>query len=301
MIEIQRVLCPSDFSEFSSRALEVSLGLARRYGAAVSALHVIPPPLALPGRSSLCVTPLALEERDRRRLEEELDRFAEPARASGLPVETVLEEGDVVAGILEQAEAWPADLVVMGTRGSRTSSGWAMGSVTERVLRRAPCPVLTVPRTAPDARWGQRGQLRRILCPLDFSEPSRRALDYSLSLARAYGADLTLLHVLDWFPEEQEGAARFCVPEYHLDLSQDATDRMRRVAAEEGAATCPHEELVATGRPHHEILRVAQLRSVDLIALGVHGRRAIDQVLPGSTLCHVAREAICPVLAVRPR
>lgn len=300
MIEIQRILCPSDFSEFSLRAFEVSLALAERYGGTVTALHVIPPPLALPGRSSLCLTALAVEERDRRRLDRELQRFAEPAQTTGLPVETVLEEGDVVAEILEQAEAWPADLVVMGTRGRRTSSGWAMGSVTERVLRRAPCPVLTVPRLHPAALGGRRGPFRRILCPLDFSEPSRKALDYAVSLARAYGADLTLLHVLEWFPAEQE-PSRFCVPEYHLDLSQEATDRMRRVVAEEGAATCPHEELVATGRPHHEILRVAQARGVDLIALGVHGRRAVDQVLSGPTLCHVAREATCPVLAVRPQ
>jgi nucleotide-binding universal stress UspA family protein len=210
----------------------------------------------------------------------------------------VLEAGDVVVEILEQAEAWPADLVVMGTRGRRTSNGWAMGSVTERVLRRASCSVLTVPRPQPEDGC-QRGSFRRILCPLDFSEPSRWALDYAVSLASAYGADLTLLHVLEWFPEEHGEPSRFCIPEYHLDLSQDATDRMRRVVAEQGGASCAHEELVASGRPHHEILRVAQTRSVDLIALGVHGRRAIDQVLSGSTLCHVAREAPCPVLAVR--
>jgi len=207
-----------------------------------------------------------------------------------------------VGTILDEAKSWPADLVVMGTRGLCSRKGWSVGSVTEGVLKRCPCPVLVVPRPTERESAEPLVNFRRIVCPLDFSQPGREALGYAAALARESGARLTFLHILEWFPEEGVYLDMpLYVPEYQLDLAQEARQRMRALIAREDLAGCEHEELVATGRPPRAILRACRERKADLIVLGIHGRRAIDQVLSGATVSHVVREAGCPILVVRPR
>ncbi len=295
-----QILCPSDFSPYSRRALDLSIALALRSRGEIRALHVVSPLRAIPGRSSASHAPVLFAPADREPLVEDLKRFTEPARSRGLHVEVTVAEGDVTEAILDESQAWPADVVVMGTRGGRAAGGWGVGSVTENVLRRSPCPVLAVPRPSEDEP-GRLPSFERILCPVDFSEPCRRALEYALALACDTGARLTLLHILEWFPEEETRPdLPLRIPELHLDLGEDARERLRHVIPEEALAGCDHEEIVATGRPHRAILRVCRERRADLIVLGIHGRRAIDQVLSGSTVCHVVREAGCPILAVRP-
>jgi nucleotide-binding universal stress UspA family protein len=161
--------------------------------------------------------------------------------------------------------------------------------------------VLAVPRSAPEAEEKPVSAFRRILCPIDFSEPCLKALGYAIELTRQSGGQLTLLHIVEWFPEEQARLdLPLVVPEYHLDLTQETRERMRRAVPLDALQGCDHEELVATGRPYRAILRVCRERQADLIVLGIHGRRAIDRVLAGTTVCHVIREAGCPILAVRP-
>lgn len=290
-MKIRRIVCPSDFSAFSQRALELALGLAQRYQAGIGAIHVIAPRPALPGG-----TP------DRDRLLDELSRFVEPARELGLSTTMTLLEGDVAGEVLRWAEEWSADLMVLGGRRLGQRERWALGSVAREILQHAPGPVLIASGAVETPRPAARAAFRRILCPFDFSEPAREALDYALSLAREFEARLALLHVLEWFPEEaSRDHLHFNVPELQLDLAQSARDGLRRAVPEDAGGWCEREEIVAIGRPHREILRVAREREADLIVLGVHGRRALDQTLFGSTVCHLVREASCPVLLVRPQ
>jgi universal stress protein A len=107
-----------------------------------------------------------------------------------------------------------------------------------------------------------------------------------------------MLHVMEWFPEASSGQP-LVAPEYGLDLSEDARDRLAQ-ATPEDTRIARREMLVTAGRPHREILRLSRQRDVDLIVLGVHARRAVDRRLPGTTVSHVLRAAPCPVLAVRP-
>ena len=88
-----------------------------------------------------------------------------------------------------------ADLIVIGTHGRSGFERLMLGSVAEKVLRKAACPVLTVPAHAPDAVPREAGSVRRILCPVDFSSSSEDALEYALaSLAQEAHARLTVLH-----------------------------------------------------------------------------------------------------------
>jgi nucleotide-binding universal stress UspA family protein len=293
-VEIGHILCPTDFSVNAQRALELSVVLAQRLRSRITVLHAIPRPSARPVRGALALAPTAWPAQTPG-LVADLEWSCEPARAAGVRADTALCTGEPTQEILLNARALGADLVVMGTRGARAAGGWRMGSVTARVIGRASCPVLSVPE--PPRSAGRIGEIRRILCPMDFSEPAALGLEYARSLARAFRARLLLLHVLEWFPDESPMVDSCCVGEYQVDLASEARLRMASLAR---VQPCEHEEHVSTGLPHVKVLRLAQERHVDLIVLGVHGRREIDRLLPGSTVTHVLREAHCPVLAVCP-
>ncbi len=209
-------------------------------------------------------------------------------------------EGRAVTEILDRARSWPADLVVMGTHGRGGFERWMLGSVTEKVLRKAPCPVMTVPPPAVGLPPSGVVLFRRIVCPVDFSGASLAALAYALRLAEESCADITVLHVLECLSEDEPGAriAGFDVPEYRRYLEKDARQRLHAVVPAEAHDWCRPREEVVGGRSWREILRVAEETLADLVVMGVRGRNPVDLVLFGSTTHHVFRGAKCPVMVV---
>jgi nucleotide-binding universal stress UspA family protein len=273
VIELLRILAPTDFSEFSRRALEHAIALARWYGSRITVLHVH----------------LASDEPVGKPPDEELSQFVDQMAASGVSIEPVVIEEMPAAGILAHARRLPADLIALGTHGRAGFDRWELGSVTEKVVRKAPCPVLTIPRRAEEAK--PRPLFKRILCACDFSEASMKALDYAFSLAKEADARLTLLHVLEWVPN---------MTEERRSLEEDALRRLHEAVPESARDWFEPEEKVTAGKAYLEILRVAQADAAELIVLGVQGRGAIDRMFFGSTAQHVVRGAACPVLSVRP-
>jgi nucleotide-binding universal stress UspA family protein len=300
MIGINRILCPVDFSDASRLALDHAAALARWYEARLIALHVMPlVPTTLsfpPAISAATLEPLPPEL-----FRDELRRFV-GAVAEVVPAETAVMPGDAAGTILEQARTAEADLLVLGTHGRSGFERLVLGSVAEKVLRRAPCPVLTVPPAAAHATTTPRPPYRRILCPVDFSTSSDQALRYAVSLAEEAKARLTVLHVLEWFPEQEVREHRhFNVPEYRRFLEEDARRRLAESVPAEARPWCEPVERVACGKAYQEVLRIAGEEASDLIVLGVQGRGAVDRLLFGSTANHVVRQASCPVLTVRRR
>jgi len=301
MIEIRKILCPIDFSDFSERALEHALVLAKWYGGEVSVLHVIPKVLMPPEAYPYLSEPLVPDPKARERALEELGRFVHRARDMGVATEVRLEEGEAVDEILTLAERLPADLVVMGTHGRRGFERLVLGSVAEKVLRKAACPVMTVAIAREGETTSEQGLFKRILCPIDFSTSSTRALEYALSLAKEADAHLTLIHVLEAALEDAGDMAAFAVSEYRDFLKRNALERLQQAVPKEAREWCEPECLVASGRSHRQILKVAKEQNTDLIVMGVQGRNAVDLALFGSTTHHVVREANCPVLTIRSR
>jgi nucleotide-binding universal stress UspA family protein len=139
MFPIRTILHPTDFSPPSGYAFELACALARDYGARLVLLHVKPPPQVLFGKAG----PVVAEPPDlRSTLQEQLDQLRPAGTAS--QVERRLLEGDAAAEIVNTAREVGSDLVVMGTHGRTGLRRLLMGSVAEQVVRKAPCPVLTV-------------------------------------------------------------------------------------------------------------------------------------------------------------
>jgi nucleotide-binding universal stress UspA family protein len=304
MIEIRRILCPIDFSEHSRRALDHAVAIARWYEAAVTVLHVFSPvTVAAVGAAPVVVEPMVLAPVDRDRLLADTKAFAAVESAPGVAIEAVVREGSTAAEILEQAASMRADLLVIGTHGRSGFDRLLLGSVAEKVLRKASCPVLTVPRRLPAVPAGP-VLYKRILCPVDFSESSLHALKYALSMAQEADGQLTALHVVSHEFER--------IPDL-TDIGYDEKKTIRAFLKEREDILCGRlqeavagvtefcrvESLITHGKPWREVLRLAGAGQSDLIVMGVQGRGAADLLFFGSTTQHVVREASCPVLTLR--
>ena len=302
MRAFKRILCPVDFSDFSRRALDHALAVARCYGASVTTLHVttpIPQVLNAPAYLGAEVpVPLVLPATGRAALREQVQRLADAEQVPGVPVNIeVVEAGDVHREILVQAERLGSDLIVLGTHGRSGFERLFLGSTAEKVLRKARCPVMTVPPLMPQAVPRGPVPFTRILCALDFSPSSTLALDHAISLARHGGGALTLLHVVEVIPLYYDFS-----PPAVVDVAawaRDAQRRLRALVSDPVRATCRIDEIVATGRPYREIVSLAGTLGSDLIMMGVQGRSAADLAFFGSTANHVVRDARCAVLTLR--
>jgi nucleotide-binding universal stress UspA family protein len=205
MITVNRILCPVDMSEPSRAALGQAARLARGYGATLAVLAVAGAPSAPLSESPPIVRGLTVEAR--KRILDALQTFARPAIPEGVPTEFLLEEGEVVKEILRATETEPTDLLVMGTHGRGGFERFVLGSVTNKVLRKVACPLLTVPPGV-RSQVDEPGGFATVLCADDFSEASAEALTYALSLAQEAGGRLVLTHVVEW-PTETQVSPRF--------------------------------------------------------------------------------------------
>lgn len=293
MIDIKRILCPIDFSPGSEHALAHAAALARWYESRLTVLHVSEiflVPAVLPGNPSPVIGPYISREA----IVGGLERFTEPLKESGIPFDIEIEEGTAAHTIIDAATRAGADLLVMGTHGRGGVEKVLLGSVTEKVLRRSPCPLLVVPPAT--AVEPPPVHLERILCPVDFGPPSMKALKYALSLAQESDATITVLHVLEPVPDN---AVR---PEMLIEFLNEretrARETLRAAIPVEARDWCHPVEVTGSGKPYKEILRVAHETAASLIVMGVAERGVLDRMFFGSTTNHVVRHAECPVLTL---
>jgi nucleotide-binding universal stress UspA family protein len=289
MLRIEKILCPVDFSECSAKAYEYAYSLARHYGARLFVQHVAEQLILAEG---FMPHPQIHEFRAHQSAEAQ-DRFRELARdiKNGVEQEFVFQHSGFAADfILSFAEGQQVDLIVMGTHGRRGLDRLVLGSVLERVLRKTRSPVLAVRTAHPDVPNSEHEVgLRRILFCTDFSEDSPRALEYALSIAMQYSADLSLLHVL-----ENLGTT--------VDLKrqeQNAMESLQHDLPEEASQWASITPIVRAGNAYQEIIRYAEEMKSDVIVMGVRGRKPIDLALFGSTTHRVIQLGPCPVLVVR--
>jgi nucleotide-binding universal stress UspA family protein len=196
--------------------------------------------------------------------------------------------------IVNRAEEQDIDLVVMGTRGRRGMNRLLSGSVSEVVVRRAPCPVFTV--LARDEGAGP--AINRVLAPVDLSDQSELVLNHAAALSESYAAPLDLLHVV-------EEAAYPNV--YGLDplapsapnVQDRAREALETLASELDLRTDPVNVHVLAGNAARDIVEFAEDQVADLIVMATHGRTGLERFLIGSVAEKVVRRAPCPVFTLK--
>ncbi|HXE72440.1 MAG TPA: universal stress protein [Candidatus Nitrosotenuis sp.] len=271
MVTFRRVLVPTDLSEYSLKALPYARQLVRSHqGTLILAACVRARPEAAPVRKVLELLGQTLE----------------------LPFEVRVGVGPVVPTLTRLAAESQAELVIVSSHGRRGLSRRLLGSTAEGLVLRAPCPVLTVkepqreflveerrPRPAEEAPTVHL-RIQRILAPTDYSLTSLQGVELAGQLARAWGAELILVHVLGSLFEPRPRA------------------ELERVAWRLGPL--PHQVRVQEGPAAPAIVKAAEEAQADLIVMATRGSRGRLRDLFGSTTRAVVRTAGCPVLTLRP-
>ncbi len=293
MLETKLIICPVDFSEFSVRAYRHALSLAEHYRAKLVALHVVelwryPYADYAASAGDYAEFCRVLQEGGK----EQLREFAKKHTDNQIEPELAVHQGMAADSILSFVQSPKADLIVMGTHGRRGFDRLVLGSVTDRVMRKAPCPVLAVSGPSSETMAGKEPHhahhLNHVLFCTDFSENSRAALSYAISAAEEYHAELTLLHVLE---QVSSGAG-----------AEDAVAQVMRHLDElvppERRKTLEIKTEVRTGKPYQQIIQLALEAQTDLVVMGVRGGGSLDAAVFGSTTYRVIQLGSCPVLTV---
>ena len=292
MMTLRQILCPVDTSDFSKRALEYAVALGRWYRAQVTVLFVRP--LALPP-ALWFGAPTALPVEGPHERERTAGAIRDYVRdATGAEPDVLVTDGAVVPEIIRVAGGLPADLIVMGTHGTSGFERLLLGSITEKTLRKAACPVLTVPR-AVEGKEPSHVTFPTIVCGVDRSAASRRALTCALSLAREAGGRLVLVHTIENLSEEDARfAGHFNTPECPGEIIPQIRTDYEALVPEAARAWARLEVRITQGKPYRDLLAVSRETAADLIVVGTSG----GSMPFGTTAQHVLREAACPVLAV---
>lgn len=291
-VPIKRILCPIDFSEYSVSAYKYAFSLAQCYGAKLFVQHVVEiwkhPCASFAATAddyNQFLQTLSIVAKRR------LHSFVQ-SHSSGYVPEYLIQEGSAAESILSFADKESINLIVIGAHGIRGADRFVLGSVTEKVLRKSHCPVLAVHETPSSPiqaiTTAERGiDLKEILFCTDFSGPSNSAIEYALSIAEEYKANLTLVHVLD-------GTS--------LSRDRETTDKAHRLLKElipqSLTEDCRIETTVRIGSAYKEICRLALEKKADLTIMAVHGRNSLERAVFGSTTYRVVQLGTCPVLAV---
>jgi nucleotide-binding universal stress UspA family protein len=281
-VNLENVLYVTDFHGHSRAALPYALSIARKYGSKVYIAHVIalsPFPDAAPTGALRAIEAQAIREAKEAAIE--LSPFF-----GRIPNEVLIRKGDIWKELSQIVEEKQIDLIVAGTHGRSGVSKMIMGSVAEKIFRRAPCPVLTIgPRIhgEPD----RFADLHSILVPTDFTPESAAAVSYATSLAQVNQSRLYLLYV----------APAGDVPEVSLK------EALRNSIPPEIDLSFAPKVFVEVGAPSQTILDLSEELAVDLIVLGVKHPAIFQGTSTHQTMataCKVVNGATCPVITVRP-
>lgn len=287
-VPFKNVLLATDFSRTSEMALLYAAAVARHFGSFVTVAHII-------GPASYSHIP-------HNRRDEELARMRHAAQSriadllasshfEGVQSNVVLNHGDVLPALSRLVEERDIDLVVAGSHGHQGIEKLFTGSIAEEISRLAACPVMLVgPEVSVDPE--SEVHVREILYVTDFSEESRRAMNYAYALAKAYAAHLIFLHVTEvsW----TEAISTRVSPEAFFRL------RFLQKNWPERTEVTP-EFLVEFGPTEAMTLETARKRRVQMLVLGVPGTSYPDWSahLPGPFAYNIACHAPCPVLTLR--
>jgi nucleotide-binding universal stress UspA family protein len=288
MLKVRGILHPTDFSEPATHAFRLACSLAKDYGAPLVVLHVSRPPMMVTDGVMTPPTPQALEF-DRPALEARLRKLVPPDPAVKIEHRFVI--GAEADEILEAAADAHCDLIVMGTHGRTGLGRVLLGSVAEQVLRRAPCPVVTVKAPATGAA---KTAIQRILYATDFSERSRVALQLASWLARDHKAELVILHAVPPPTDTLEEV----ITEHSTGLDREAAGRLLSQLTPAVPNVRFTREL-KEGDPAAQILEAAKQNQCDLIVMGTHGRTGLARLVMGSVAEQVVRNTPCPVVTVK--
>jgi nucleotide-binding universal stress UspA family protein len=287
-VSFKHILCPVDFSPASLRAFDYSIRLAQNYAARLHLLHVIPPVIRSAYDFAIDGEQLTATLKEHAVIE--LMNLRKVASGSSVDADFEIRIGEVEPEIRESVQDEATDLVVIGKHGRHGIDRWFMGSVTERLLRRLPVPMLII--NEGKAQRGAPPNIRNIVLTTDFAEGAAKTVSFTLALAQQSQAIVTVLHVMPH-------TAGFELP--YDKPKKEVQSQLSNLIPEHARSSGIVVTEIESGVPFKTILTFVENNLPDLLVMNIHGKGALERALLGSTAERVIRGAPCPVLAIPPQ
>lgn len=268
------VLVPTDFSQQSAIALKFADKIAAAFGAKLKVLNAHEPDLP-PYFTESQLEEIAAEEQqidDERILQ--IKGFAKEHLGSAVQFDAIVVDDSPTSAILEEAETADTVLIALGTHGRGGLEKLRFGSVAETILRESETAILTVGEKVEKT---SEIEIKKIMCPVDFTDESTNALRFAIALARSFNAELSVVQVLS---KESGNQPKLC-------------DWL----SEEEKKDCKVKEVIKEGDFIEEILAEAKNSQADLLVINISHRIFNDQTL-GEKTSEIIHNAPCPVIAV---
>lgn len=294
------IVCATDFSDGASAALVWAAAFASRQGASLEVVHVLPEAQAV--IDGVAVDAGYLETATQRARAElaELARLARVSATKGASVHAEVLIGDAPVAIEEYARHRGARFLVMGASERPSIERWILGSVAERTIRRASCPVVIVPSAVTQTGWPSDRPGRAVVA-LEGNEASD-LIGVLSEVRRVAPCDVTVLH-LYWPPEEYarlglRGPRNPLEPD--PDVIRDLEPRLRTLTSSlAGSGTVTFKIQPAWGEPASNIAMSIEQEDFDVIVVGSHQRHGLARVLRPSVAAHLLRQAMrVPIICV---
>lgn len=296
-LNIDTILFPTDFSNVAEGAFAHAAHLALRYHATIHVFNVEAPDSAdtpnpmdfLPGE------PADEAPGDGEAVQRVNVQTATQERGTVPVIYAQTDSASPADAIVDYATEEEIDLVVMGTHGRKGVDRLLSGSVSEQVVRTAPCPVFTV---MPSDEPSGVPTIARVLAPVDLSDQSETVMKHAAALSDAYAAPLDLLHVVEEAAYPNAYGLDPLTPS--LPNVQDrAREALETLAGELELRTDPVNIHVLAGHAARDIVEFADKHEADLIVMATHGRTGLKRFLIGSVAEKVVRRAPCPVFTLK--
>ena len=283
-LSFSSVVFATDFSASVRAAAQYAALLAQHFDAELIVVHAFRLVTAAEEAEVLGHVRSAQREQLERLLSETVKELTPPATKSA----TVLGEGSPVDLIRKVSQQHEPNLIVLGTHGGGAMERHLLGSTAEGILRAIQSPILTVgPHVAVPS--SARLEFRHILYATDFSATAADAASYAFGLARAFGSDIDLLHVVSAeAPTGRDLAER----------EQELVGALDKLVPEDARELCRPRTFVEFGDTRECILNHAREHSVDLIVLGAHQHSHLAMHLRTGPAFQIVVEALCPVLTI---
>ena len=292
MIALRTILVPHDFSPHADAALRRASGFAQATRARIHLLHAC----ALPVGSLMpyeMAVPTGVWDAIRAGAERRLEEVRRSLPRLGIEAGAEVSSRLPVDAILESARESRAELIVMGTHGRTGLEHAVLGSVAERTLRLAPCPVVSV-------KEGDAGALpRRVLVATDFSSTGEHAREVGFAVARHFGAEVHLVHALDVLPPLVSAYALAPPAALVVEARENANKRLDAALEAMRARGVRATGHLTDAPAAPAIARIAGAVEADLVVVGTHGYTGLRHALLGSVAERTLRLVRCAVLTVK--
>lgn len=279
---LEKILVPIDVNTDADEQINATIKLANAYKSEIILMYVIPDYELKDEIKNIVLKSVT----------ESLNEIKEILISNKVNVlEPIIVFGNIVDTIIQKANSLKVNLVLIGAKEKNKTAKFKLGVISEQIIRESDVPVCLISQN-------NKTILTHILCPVDFSEPSKRALYNAILLARKFNSTLSILNIFE--------PLVYVSKRINIDLEEENATRLKRVENEMKTFIkefdldgVDHKIEVKSGKVDEKILNAIKNQQIDLLIMGTNGRTGLSRFFMGSVTEKVIREMPCSVITVK--